>query len=112
MTSSRESIVLVRPSSGATSSCSLDEELHLANRRGRHKYDWETYHAQYVVLWATCAEKIITTPPTASIMDFHDPYMEWYQRITQRLITQPLHRDKMRFHNIVATSHLLASKRL
>ena len=27
-------------------------------------------------------EDFVTSPPTAGIMDFHDPYMEWYQRIT------------------------------
>ena len=63
---------------GIPFSCSLEQELHLVNRRGRHKYNWETYHAQYVTLWATREERIVTSPPMVGIMDFHDPYMEWY----------------------------------
>ena len=35
-----------------------------------------TYHAHYVTLWATGVERIVTSPPMAGIMDFHDPYME------------------------------------
>ena len=38
---------------GIPLSCSLEQELHLVDRRGCHKYDWETYHTPYVVLWAT-----------------------------------------------------------
>ena len=57
--------------------CSLKQELHLVDRQGRHKYDWETYHAPYVVLLATHVERIVTSPLMAGIMDFYDPYMEW-----------------------------------
>ena len=67
---------------GIPSSCSLEQELHLVNRRGHHKYDWETYHTPYVTLWATRVERIVTSPFMAGIMDFHDPYMEWYRHIT------------------------------
>ena len=42
--------------------------------------------------------RIITTPPMVGIMDFHDPYIQWYRRITRRFMTPPLHRDDMRFH--------------
>ena len=61
---------------GIPSSCSLDQELHLVDRRGHYKYDWETYHAPYVALWATRVERFVTSPLMAGIMDFHDPYME------------------------------------
>ena len=27
--------------------CLIDMELHLVDRRGRHQYDWVTFHAQY-----------------------------------------------------------------
>ena len=60
----------------------LEQELHLVDRRGHYKYNWETYHAPYVASWATRVERIVTSPLMASIMDFHDPYMEWYRRIT------------------------------
>ena len=97
---------------GIPLSCSLEQELHLVDRQGHHKYNWETYHAPYVALWATRVERIVTSPLLAGIMDCYDPYMEWYRHITRRLITPPLHRDQMRYHNTVATSHLLVSKRL
>ena len=51
----------------------------------------------------------ITTPPMVGIMDFHDPYMQWYRRITRRFMTPPLHRDDMRFHTIVGTTQVLVS---
>ena len=77
------------------------------DRRGRHKYDWQAFHAQYITLWASRAERIATTPPIVGAMQFHDPYMEWYRRITRRLITPPLHRDQMRYHSTAAASQLL-----
>ena len=97
---------------GIPHSCSLEQELHFVDRQGHYKYDYETYHAQQVTLWATRVKRIVTSPPLAGIMDFHDPYMEWYRCITRRLITPPLHRDQMRYHNTAAISHLLVSKRL
>ena len=47
--------------------------------------------------------KITTAPPMVGIMDFHDPYMQWY-RITRCLMTPPLHRDDMRFHTTIGTT--------
>ena len=46
-------------------------------------------------------------PPMVGAMQFPDPYMEWYRRITQRLITPPLHRDQMRYHSTTAATQLL-----
>ena len=97
---------------GISPSCLLEQELHLVDRQECHKYDWETYHAQYVALWATRAEMIVTSPPTVGITDFHDPFKEWYRHIIRSLITPPLHRDQMMYHNTAASSHLLVSKRL
>ena len=56
---------------GIPPSCSLEQKLYLADKIGQHKYNWETYHAQYVALWATCVERIVTSPPMVGIMDFH-----------------------------------------
>ena len=95
---------------GIPPSCSLEQELHLVDGQGRHKYNW--YHVPYIALWAACGERIVKSPLMAGIMNFHDPYMEWYRCITRHLITPPLHRYQIRYHNIVATSHLLVSKRL
>ncbi|RVX16705.1 Serine/threonine-protein phosphatase 7 long form-like [Vitis vinifera] len=73
----------VWPQQGIPPSCSIEQHLHSVDRRGRHKYDWEAFHAQYITLWASRAERIVTAPPMVGAMQFHDPYMEWYRRITR-----------------------------
>ena len=77
------------------------------DRRGRHQYDWVTFHAQYISLWAARSECIATTPLAITSMDFYDPYMQWYRHITRRLIAPILHRDHMRFHNATFAIELL-----
>ena len=77
------------------------------DRRGRHQYNWVTFHAQYISLWATRSECIATTPLAITTMAFYDPYMQWYRRITRCLITLVLHRDHMRFHSTTSTTKLL-----
>ena len=52
---------------------------------------------------------IITAPPMVGIMDFHDPYMQWYHRITRRFMTPPLHRDDIRFHTTAGITQALVS---
>ncbi|RVW37835.1 Serine/threonine-protein phosphatase 7 long form-like [Vitis vinifera] len=47
---------------GIPPSCSIEQDLHSIDRLGRHKYDWEAFHAQYITLWASRAERIVTTP--------------------------------------------------
>ena len=67
------------------------------------------YHAPYIALWDTQAGRIITATPMVGIMDFHDPYMQWYRLITQRFMTPPLHRDDMSYHTTVGTTKILES---
>ena len=43
------------------------------------------------------------------IMDFHDPYTQWYRRITRGFMTPPLHRDDIRFHTTASTTQVLVS---
>ncbi|KAL6335939.1 hypothetical protein AAG906_003564 [Vitis piasezkii] len=50
---------------------------------------------------------IATTPLAITTMDFYDPYMQWYQRITRRLIAPVLHRDHMRLHSTASAIELL-----
>ena len=87
--------------------CWIDIKLHLVDRRGRHQYDWVTFHAQYISLWAARSECIATTPLAITSMDFYDPYMQWYRRITRHLIAPVLLRDHMRFHSTTSTIELL-----
>ena len=61
-----------------------------------------------ITLLASRVEHIVTAPPMAGVMQFHDPYMEWYRCITRLLITPPLHRDQIRYHSIILTTQLLA----
>ncbi|RVX08332.1 Serine/threonine-protein phosphatase 7 long form-like [Vitis vinifera] len=90
-----------------TSTLLIDMELHLVDRRGRHQYDWVTFHAQYISLWATRSERIATAPLAITAMSFYDPYMQWYRCITRRLIAPILHRDHMRFHSTASATELL-----
>ena len=83
--------------------------LHRVDVRGRHQHDWMTYHAPYIALWDTQAAMIITSPPMVGLMDFHDPYMQWYRRIARRFMTPTLHRDAMRFHATTDSTHVLVS---
>ncbi|RVW20358.1 Serine/threonine-protein phosphatase 7 long form-like [Vitis vinifera] len=47
------------------------------------------------------------SPLAITTMDFYDPYMQWYRRITRCLIAPVLHIDHMRFHSIASTTELL-----
>ena len=68
-----------------------------------------TYHALYIALWDTRASIIIIAPLMVGIMDFHDPYMQWYRYITRHFMIPPLHRDDMRYHTIAGTTKVLVS---
>ena len=89
--------------------CSYEKILHKVDARGLHQRDWATYHAPYIALWDTRAARIITSPPMVGLMDFHDPYMQWYCRITRRFMTPTLHWDAMRFHATASNTHVLVS---
>ena len=86
-----------------------EQQLHTVDSRGQYQCDWATYHAPYIALWDKRAARMITSPPMVGLMDFHDPYMQWYRRITRRFMTPPLHRDDMRFHTTAGSTHLLVS---
>ena len=89
--------------------CSYEQQLYTVDARGRHQCNWATYHAPYIALWDTRADRIITSPPMVGLMDFQDPYMQCYRRITRRFMTPPLHKDDMRFHTTANSTHLLVS---
>ena len=61
--------------------CSYEHQLHRVDARGQHQRDWAMYHTSYIALWDTRSVRIITSPPKVGLMDFHDPYMQWYRRI-------------------------------
>ena len=88
---------------------SYEQMLHRVDACGQHQRDWATYYALYIALWDTRAARIITSPPMVGLMDFHDPYMQWYRRTTRRFMTPTLHRDAMRFHATAGSTHVLVS---
>ena len=108
--SSRVSLALVWATPGDTFILgSYEQQLHRVDGCGGCQRDWAMCHAPYVALWDTRAGRIITARPMVGIMNFHDPYMQWYRRITQRFMTPPLHKDDMRYHTIVGTTQILVS---
>ena len=109
MASSRASPTPVWDASGDTSSLLLRATAAYSGCTWTTPALWATYHAPYIALWDTRAAKIITSPPMVGFMDFHDPYMQWYRRMTQRFTIPPLHRDDMRFHTTAGSTHLLVS---
>lgn len=87
--------------------CDTEVKLHSIDRRGRHHYDWRAYHGQYIQLWEACEESIAMGEQEEHPMHYHDPYMEWYRRITRRMITPLTQRPHMRFQPSSGTTHLL-----
>ncbi|KAL6342978.1 hypothetical protein AAG906_016998 [Vitis piasezkii] len=67
--------------------------------------DWVTFHARYFSLGYSLRR--IAAPLAITTMSFYDPYMQWYRRITRRLIAPVLHRDHMRFHSTASATELL-----
>ena len=57
---------------GIPPSCSIKQYLHSMDRRGRLKYDWKAFHAQYITLWASHVKCIAMTPTMVGTMQFHD----------------------------------------
>ena len=90
--------------------CSYDQHLHRVDARGRHQRDWATYHAPYIALWETRSTRVIHSPPFVGMMDFQNPYMQWYRRITRRFLTPRLHRDDMRFHTTAGSMNVMVSR--
>ena len=60
--------------------------LHRIDMRGRSDQDWSTVHRDYIQLWMSRHDYIIHGDPFDGTMDYHDPYMQWYRRITRRFI--------------------------
>ncbi|CAN0899468.1 Serine/threonine-protein phosphatase 7 long form homolog [Linum grandiflorum] len=87
--------------------CDTDARLHSIDRRGKHTHDWEHYHRQYLKLWEACESSVVVGEPAEAPMQYHDPYMEWYRRITRRLITPLTQRSHKCFQPASGTAHLL-----
>ena len=76
---------------GIPQPCDTGSALHATDRRGRGGYDWSIVHQSSVDVWTHRREHVIAgEAPTSEIdMSMH-AYMEWYSRITRRLIGPPV----------------------
>ena len=57
--------------------------------RGRPDQDWSATHHEFIHLWMSRLDHIVDGAPDAGIMDYHDPYMQWYRNIMHRFISHP-----------------------
>ena len=60
-----------------------------------------------MALWEARGDHIVTTEPIEPHMDYHDPYMTWYHRITCHFITPMDDFGPMRYQAIALFVHLL-----
>lgn len=66
--------------------CDTSTRLHGVDRRGKAETDWSVEHRAYVELWHRRLEFVVGGVPMQGVLQPHDPYMVWYQRITRRFI--------------------------
>ncbi|KAK9114145.1 hypothetical protein Syun_020942 [Stephania yunnanensis] len=67
---------------------STSMELHKIDLRGKTDKDWSAEHSAYVCLWNERASNIATSEILDESLDFYDPYMLWYRRITRRFMSR------------------------
>ena len=74
--------------------------MHAINRRGRSGRDWSVVHHIYTELWAHRRDTIVTGDMITGPMDPTDAYMQWYRRITRRLVGSPISRPPIGFQPV------------
>jgi len=67
--------------------CDNEKALHAIDKRGKSEYDWSARHSRHIGLWEARVSSVVSGEPECSPMDYNDPYMEWYRRITRRIIS-------------------------
>ncbi|KAK9125836.1 hypothetical protein Scep_014682 [Stephania cephalantha] len=66
---------------------STSMELHKIDLIGKTDKDWSAEHSAYVYMWNERASNIATDEILEEPLDFYDPYMLWYRRITRRFMS-------------------------
>ncbi|KAK9149851.1 hypothetical protein Scep_008608 [Stephania cephalantha] len=66
---------------------STNIQLHKIDLRGKTDKDWSVEHNAYVCMWNERASNIATDESLEEPMDFYNPYMLWYRRITRRFMS-------------------------
>lgn len=67
--------------------CDNEKALHAIDKRGKSEYDWSARHSRHIELWEARESSVVLGEPGCNRMDYNDPYMEWYRRITRRIIS-------------------------
>ena len=62
--------------------------LHDWDLRGHPNQDWRQLHHEYVAMWDSRRETIVTGEPWDGIIDPDDPYVAWYRTITRRSVSR------------------------
>lgn len=69
--------------------CAIDhthKDLHVVGRRGRDACDWTEYHRIWIEQWNQ-RKLLENTMPINRGVSMSEDYMDWYRRITRRLIS-------------------------
>ncbi|KAK9140067.1 hypothetical protein Scep_009748 [Stephania cephalantha] len=66
---------------------STNMQLHKIDLRGRRIRIGAPEHSAYVCMWNERASNIATDESLEEPMDFYNPYMLWYRRITRRFMS-------------------------
>uniref|UniRef100_A0A2N9EEU1 Aminotransferase-like plant mobile domain-containing protein n=1 Tax=Fagus sylvatica TaxID=28930 RepID=A0A2N9EEU1_FAGSY len=65
-----------------------DEKLHDCDLRGKVHENWRQRWRNYITIWDHQREHVVTRDQMVGLMAYHDPYMDWYRRITRRFISR------------------------
>uniref|UniRef100_A0A2N9IZZ8 Aminotransferase-like plant mobile domain-containing protein n=1 Tax=Fagus sylvatica TaxID=28930 RepID=A0A2N9IZZ8_FAGSY len=59
--------------------CRIGQEVH---------ENWRQRWRHYISIWDHRREHVVTRDKMVGLMAYHDPYMDWYRRITRRFISR------------------------
>uniref|UniRef100_A0A2N9FR38 Aminotransferase-like plant mobile domain-containing protein n=1 Tax=Fagus sylvatica TaxID=28930 RepID=A0A2N9FR38_FAGSY len=63
-------------------------KLHDCDLRGKVHENWRHRWRHYISIWDHRREHVVTRDKMVGLMSYHDPYMDWYRRITRRFISR------------------------
>ena len=61
--------------------------MHTISLKGRYDEYWPRVHRQYIAIWDSRQDHIITGEPLTQPLGVHSEYIRWYKRVTRRWIT-------------------------
>ena len=68
------------------SPCDTGKKLHKIDLRGRAIQNWVEIHHHFLELWNQRSQSLVHGAQWDGVLDYHDPYMVWYRKITRRWI--------------------------